>query len=274
MSTTLILRIISALAGVAILLGGYWYFGTLGLCIISLLVSTLAIFEVAKLVLPADQGIPEAMRGLFIFLAALTLSITIFWQDGGFACFAIANLVMLSVFILLKGFDEENLDNLLRWEAASVLGLFYSAVMPAFVIKILSYREGDKWFATYLAIVFAGDTFAYFAGRLWGNRKLMSAISPSKTVAGAIGGVAGSVLVGLGAYFLWFPTANLFVLLLVTVFTAFFAQTGDLFESLIKRVAHVKDSGNIMPGHGGILDRLDGIYFAAPLFFVAIRFLD
>ncbi|RZA23605.1 MAG: CDP-archaeol synthase, partial [Lysobacteraceae bacterium] len=123
-----------------------------------------------------------------------------------------------------------------------------------------------------LTIVWAADSGAYFAGRhfggkLFGGRKLAPRISPNKTIEGLLGGIVAGVATGLlfgGIAGLSLAQAPAFIL--VAVATVLFSVVGDLFESLMKRHVGVKDSGNLIPGHGGILDRLDGVLAALPIF--------
>lgn len=122
------------------------------------------------------------------------------------------------------------------------------------------------WFLFPLVVVFAGDTGAYFAGRLFGRRKLAPVVSPGKTWEGAAGGLASSVLGAFVLTALLLPDLSPTLVLLFAVPGAMLAQTGDLAESLLKRSAGVKDSGSLLRGHGGILDRADGLLFAAPYF--------
>ena len=119
-------------------------------------------------------------------------------------------------------------------------------------------------------IIWAGDTAAYYVGRLLGRHPLAPKISPHKTVEGAIAGLLGSVAAGIigGVFFLgeaWPDMA------LISVATAAAGQVGDLVESALKRSAGVKDSSSILPGHGGILDRLDSLFFAVPVFYWFFR---
>jgi phosphatidate cytidylyltransferase len=134
-------------------------------------------------------------------------------------------------------------------------------------------ENGQIWFFGLLAMVFAGDTFAYFTGRNFGKNKLLEAVSPQKTIEGAIGGLVGSAVAGGALAYFFLPHIPIVSLMGVALVTGIFAQVGDLFESLLKRVAEVKDSGSIMPGHGGLLDRVDGVYFAAPVYFVLVQAL-
>lgn len=271
MRSKLLTRILSAIGGLILLSGIYWYIGVMGLLVFAILLATLCIIEIARLLVPPNGSTDQ---NVFIGLSAITLSCSVFFPDLALAAAALAILILISFLLVEKRNDGPNLDERLRLTGAAVLGLLYSAVLPSFVIRLLSYTSGDKWLFTYLAIVFMGDTFAYFAGKYLGKKKLMESVSPQKTIEGAIGGVVGNAMAGLLAYILWLNHLNPVGLIAIAIITGVFAQIGDLFESLLKRVAKVKDSGNLMPGHGGLLDRLDGIYFAAPLFFVAVHFLD
>ena len=117
-----------------------------------------------------------------------------------------------------------------------------------------------------LAIVWFGDTAAYYCGRTLGRHLLAPKVSPKKTVEGAVGGLIGSVVAGAigGTYFLHESLAKVVWISLVTSIAG---QLGDLAESILKRSAGVKDSSSVMPGHGGILDRLDSLFFATPMFY-------
>jgi phosphatidate cytidylyltransferase len=110
-----------------------------------------------------------------------------------------------------------------------------------------------------LMIAWFGDTGGYFAGRYLGKRKLYEAVSPKKTVEGAIGGLAGSMLGATCAHYVYLPSLGLVEGLLLAVVAGALGQAGDLGESLLKRSVGVKDSGQIVPGHGGILDRVDAL---------------
>jgi phosphatidate cytidylyltransferase len=129
--------------------------------------------------------------------------------------------------------------------------------------------RGHPWLLLALMVVWAADTGAYFAGRRFGKRKLAPVISPNKTVEGMAGGVLAGVLVAvLLAPLAGATVAQLPLVALVALLAAVFSVFGDLFESLLKRQAGVKDSGALLPGHGGILDRIDGVLAALPVFAV------
>jgi phosphatidate cytidylyltransferase len=130
--------------------------------------------------------------------------------------------------------------------------------------------RGHWWTLLALFIVWAADTGAYFSGRYFGRRKLAPRISPGKTWAGVYGAlVAGGLVAAVGGLLLGVPAdGHLLGLVLLGVATVAVAVVGDLFESLMKRHAAVKDSGDLFPGHGGLLDRLDSVFAALPIFAV------
>ncbi len=150
------------------------------------------------------------------------------------------------------------------------LGAGTLAVVPAWCALALlhaSQPNGNRWLLVALAIVWAGDTGAYFVGRSFGRRKLAPRISPNKTVEGLLGGLVCALLAA--AAFGWYAGATLQQqpALLGVALAAFLASVvGDLFESLLKRHVGVKDSGDVLPGHGGILDRIDAVLAALPVF--------
>ena len=129
--------------------------------------------------------------------------------------------------------------------------------------------HGPRWLLAALALVWAADSGAYFAGRHLGKHKLAPTISPNKTVEGAVGGLLAGVAVAIGLG-LWAGagSAQLPALALVAALAVAVSIVGDLVESLLKRQAGVKDSGHLIPGHGGILDRIDGVLAAVPVFVV------
>lgn len=130
-----------------------------------------------------------------------------------------------------------------------------------------SQPNGHRWLLAALAIVWAADSGAYFVGRKFGKRKLAPRISPNKTVEGLVGGVVCGLLAGIGfALIAGASAAQLPAIALVAVVAVLFSVIGDLFESLLKRHVGAKDSSNLIPGHGGILDRLDGVIAALPVF--------
>ncbi|UPG86765.1 phosphatidate cytidylyltransferase [Luteibacter aegosomatis] len=150
------------------------------------------------------------------------------------------------------------------------LGAGVLVIVPALASAIALHGSdrGHWWTLLALVIVWAADTGAYFSGRRFGRRKLAPRISPGKTWAGVYGAVlAGGAVAPLGGYLLGVRDgAQLLGMLVLGVLTVAIAVVGDLYESLLKRHADVKDSGALFPGHGGLLDRLDSVFAALPIF--------
>ncbi|MBS0557341.1 MAG: CDP-archaeol synthase [Proteobacteria bacterium] len=143
-------------------------------------------------------------------------------------------------------------------------------IFPAWIALMRLHGDpalGHWWALFALMLGWAADTFAYLAGMRWGRRKLAPAISPGKTWAGVYGGLAATAVVAaIGGWLLDVRGLTLCALVVLGLLCVCFSIVGDLFESLIKRHAGVKDSGALFPGHGGVFDRLDGIFALLPLF--------
>jgi phosphatidate cytidylyltransferase len=146
-----------------------------------------------------------------------------------------------------------------------VQGIIYIPLLISFLVLIRNQADGMIWIFLILAVVFAGDTSAFYFGSYLGRHKLCPAVSPGKTIEGSIGGLAANLLIGsvVKLFFLpdlpWAPSLFLFIIMGIS------GQAGDLFESMLKRSSRFKDSGGLLPGHGGFLDRIDALLFAAPV---------
>jgi len=152
-------------------------------------------------------------------------------------------------------------------------GSIYVPVLLSSLVLIRSEAAGISWIFLLLGVVFAGDVAAYYVGTYLGRHKLCPAISPGKTIEGAIGGLAGNLLIGSLFKFFFLPQLPWLLSLLCFASMGLMAQAGDLFESELKRAGKVKDSGAILPGHGGILDRIDALLFAAPMAYIFKEYL-
>ncbi len=168
--------------------------------------------------------------------------------------------------------------------ATTVFGVCYAAALPVFLIDLRHAGHGERSWAGAglvffpLVVTWVCDTAAMFAGRSIGGPKLAPTVSPGKTRAGAVAGVAGALLVA-PLFSAWiFPavgvSASLVALLLIAAVLSVVGQMGDLAESLFKREAGVKDSSHLIPGHGGVLDRFDSLYFVVPAAAALYRLLE
>jgi phosphatidate cytidylyltransferase len=267
---TFLTRSISAIVAVVVLCLIFYYFQADGLKIMCLFAVVLGARELSRMLFLPDDSV--LLKISYFLLAIVIFSVAVYRLDYAavsFSCFAI----LFFTLTLLRNRRFDDLSSLSQFQAKGILGLFYIGLLPAFGCKLLFLPNGTTWFFALLAIVLVGDTFAYLSGMLWGKKKLMPDISPKKTIVGSVGGLVGSMLAAclVGNFLDHIPV---YYLILLGLVGGIFGQMGDLFESMLKRVAHVKDSGTLMPGHGGILDRIDGVLFTAPLVLAFASFFN
>ena len=222
-------------------------------------------------------GIEDSMARTVLLVANLGLMVAIVWGSRSSTGFSMALLQLTTLIgvawwlLALAWLGRFHFaSDHASYARAFKLAAGALAVIPAWCALAwihASEPNGHRWLLVALAIVWAADTGAYFAGRKFGKRKLAPRVSPNKTVEGLLGGVVAGVAVGLVFALLAGATpAQLPLVALVALAAVLFSVIGDLFESLLKRHADVKDSGHLIPGHGGILDRIDGVLAALPVF--------
>jgi phosphatidate cytidylyltransferase len=189
-----------------------------------------------------------------------------------FAVLAVFLLLLLSVAL----FQVRELKDYLGAVSATTFGVIYIGLPLSFLIPIrfTNPASGFHWIFVLFLVIWAGDIFAYFIGRTVGRHLLFPTVSPKKTWEGAVGGFAGSLL-AVGAYTHWiWKSGNLTIVLILAGLIAIAGQVGDLAESALKRGAGLKDSGSILPGHGGVLDRIDALLFGAAVLWLVLRLMD
>lgn len=246
----MLFRILSALVGLPIIFGVV-VFGPHSLFVFCCLVASLGTLELSRLL----TRINVKLR------IGPSLLITIITVANGY----VSNRFLLEIFCLSLGisailflrqpFNKSSVvDSLTTFSSPFILGIPFSIIL---VIRAM--EGGVSWIILILLVTFGTDSFAYFVGKLFGRRMMAKTISPSKTLEGALGGLIGGLILGTiwgGLSALNLPTwqAALFGLTLSVS-----GQIGDLIESAFKRAVDVKDSGGLIPGHGGILDRVDSV---------------
>jgi phosphatidate cytidylyltransferase len=168
-------------------------------------------------------------------------------------------------------FSRRPVEGALVDVALTLTGIFYVALLFGFQAAIHAGYLGRHWLLFLYFVIWASDTGAYYVGTAVGKHRLYEKVSPKKSIEGLIGGTAASMLAALLCSFWLLPRLGAVEALFLGAFLAFVGTVGDLAESLLKRSAGVKDSGAIIPGHGGILDRLDSLMFAAPALYYYLR---
>ncbi len=219
-----------------------------------------AMLELGAMVAPDDK--PTQYIG-----AAMGLAVAVIvWRWGTHPKVLLTLLVGVPLFgVLVPLFRLGDISTAGLRAATLAFGPLYTAV-PTTLLALLRRDHDPGWVVLALMMAWLSDTGGYFAGRFLGKHKLYEAVSPKKTIEGSIGGLAGAALGAVWAslHFLR-GTLPLVQGLVLAVVGAAFGQAGDLVESLFKRSTGVKDSGGILPGHGGILDRIDALLFTASI---------
>ena len=199
-----------------------------------------------------------------------------------FCCFLPENkftdfgLILASLFVSIKLlFWLFNVGNTVTDIQGKWVNLIGYIILPfVFIVKISSFDGGFEpmIIVCIFILIWTNDTFAYLVGKSIGKIKLFVSISPKKTVEGFVGGLVFTIIASviISKYYFLRPT---YFWVITALIVSFFGTIGDLVESKFKRIANVKDSGNIMPGHGGMLDRLDSIIFVAPFLFLFYKII-
>jgi phosphatidate cytidylyltransferase len=255
--SNLALRALSAVVVLPLLGALVLWRQPLGFGALVLLVAALALIEFTTITLPSAS---RRLRGAVVavgvgFAAALYLA------PAQAQVWGLTALVATATLVLLEPGDIPSAGH--RLGLAS-FGVFYVGGLAApLAILQRDAIQGRAWVLLAVAVTFGNDTGAYFAGRALGRHKLYPAVSPAKTVEGAVGGLVAALAIMLGVRATLSPWLTVADCLWVALPASVLGPIGDLVESLIKRSAGVKDSGRLIPGHGGMLDRIDALLFVA-----------
>lgn len=211
------------------------------------------------------------LRYAGIFFGILILGIFYISKDLLLNVIILSAMAVAAIRLLFRRNPKSSLSDV----SATVFGLLYIPSLLTFQAHI---REaGPEWIILLYATVWGADTMAYYLGTLVGKRKLYVEVSPNKTLAGAVGSLIGGGLAVLLVKATLLPVLTVSSVLFIGIMVGTISVLGDLVESMFKRDAGVKDSGIIIPGHGGILDKIDGVLFAGPILFwilIALRIFE
>lgn len=247
-------RVISALAGIPLIIFSAWY-GDWVLLGLTAAVMLTGLRELTGMLEKMQLNPPVAAMATG---SVIIIGGAYFYGERsmGVAIILLLLLILLTVVFRFPAYTPAD-------GAAGLLGTLYLGLFIYFYL-IRTLPGGWVWLLFLLVATWASDTAAYFIGRKFGRRKLAPALSPGKTLAGAVGGVGGSLLTA-GVFTLAYPFLPVVYVLALGLLIGIAGQLGDLWESVLKRTAGLKDTGNLIPGHGGVLDRFDSMLFTAPL---------
>lgn len=237
------------------------------LSLMVLLATFLGLREFYNLALPQSKKI-ERFIGIGL---GLVLSVIISLGDPRSAPpFLVLLLLGLSILFMVT---SQDLTSAISKVGISLFGILYIGFLLPHLILIRTGVEGRQWVLFLILTVWTGDISALFCGSYLGRHKLYPKISPKKTYEGLAGAIAGSILVATAFGLLFIPHLGRGVCILLAVTIGILGQSGDFVESMLKRSAQVKDSGGFIPGHGGMLDRLDSFLFSAPFLHYSLLYL-
>ena len=264
-------RIITALVLVAVVLS--CMFATQShypMFMLMILAAGVAGYEWSKLMPQASAIVSKPKAWVYGGCVALVSTLALFFNDIALLLWVASILTWLVSIYWIKNFPDA--DN---WYNVS-LHLIGFVLISAAVTAIYAVWHSSPWWLMYLfLLVWGADSGAYFVGRKFGKKKLAPKVSPNKSVEGLYGGIATTVIIMLVVEYSYLnlTALQLILFLILSVITVFASVLGDLFESMIKRRAGIKDSGRVLPGHGGVLDRIDSLLAAAPIFATGIYIL-
>ncbi|MGH7825250.1 MAG: phosphatidate cytidylyltransferase [Candidatus Binatia bacterium] len=254
MEANLRLRLATALVGIPLLIalvgwGHPWLFAS-----VIVIVTFGALREFFLMAFPGRGW--EQILGM-IFGLGVSLWLLLPPIDLAASLMSVWLVLLFSIYLFRRGRWEERFSRL----SSTLLGAFYIGYLFPHWVTLFRLPDGRDWVFFVLLVVMAGDSAAYIVGRRYGRKKLAPELSPGKTLEGALGYVAGSLIAGgLGGVYLLSQIAVVEAIVIAGVL-GILGQLGDLFESFIKRVFAVKEAGTWLPGHGGFLDRVDSLIF-------------
>jgi phosphatidate cytidylyltransferase len=272
-------RLLSGAALIALAVGVVWFAPLPLFLLVAEILLVLAFVEYGRLAAASGLPIPTVPAGIATVTASLgmasSLPSNMTWNDSAGFPFAHVDASLLAGFVTLAALT------LTTWRgerdavgrvSAAVFPMLYLG-LPIGALVVIRALHGREVLFLLMLTVMVSDTAQYYSGRAFGRRLLAPAISPKKTIEGAIGGfVAGAaVFAAVGAW--WLPLVPLPLRIGLGLTLVALGIAGDLFESMLKRSAGVKDSSALIPGHGGVLDRIDALLFAAPIYYVFLKYV-
>jgi phosphatidate cytidylyltransferase len=276
-------RVLSAIVLLAVVIGTIWFLPPAATLVLALVAALLGFHEYAALARALGAEVPRIVAGAAVLASSAALAMTAMPSSNIFETSRLAaatpaplDVVLLSSVIAIAATIVASrrpgaavlLDGAAALFAVGYIGLPLGALVAILIIG------GRETLFLLMGIIIVSDSAQYYTGRALGRHPLAPAISPKKTIEGALGGlVFGTAATVAGGTWI-FPAAPPLLLGVLGATIVALGIAGDLFESLLKRSAGVKDSSALIPGHGGVLDRIDSWLFAAPVYYVFVRYLQ
>ena len=259
----LLVRIASAVVALPIVGVFVFWREPLGLAALCLVVAVQGLHEYTSMTM---AGRPAGERA-GVLLVGAGLYLGLYFRPELGALWFLAATLAVAMLILVRAVDIPAAGARLF---AAEFGVFYIGGLLV-ALPLLHRSPGPAWVALAIAVTFANDTGAYFVGRAFGRHKLAPILSPGKTVEGGVGGLAAGLTVTFVAGWAFMPSLSIADRVAIGVVSGIVGPAGDLVESLIKRAAGVKDSGRSIPGHGGVLDRIDALLFVGAYVYLHVN---
>ncbi len=259
-------RVLSAVVLLSIVIGAVWFLPPIATLVLALLAAALAFAEYATLAAALGAHIPRAVSGTAVLAACAA-------AGGGYVPTEVVLMTAVIVIGALAVGSGQPGPAILRDASAALLPVVYIG-LPLGALAAVHVLGGREAVLLLMIVIVVSDSAQYYTGRAFGRRPLSPAISPKKTLEGAIGGLVFGTAALVAGGRIVFPATSVVMLGLVGATVSALGIVGDLFESLLKRSAGVKDSSGLIPGHGGVLDRIDSWLFAAPVYYVFVRYLQ
>jgi phosphatidate cytidylyltransferase len=276
-------RVLSALVLLPVVVGAIWFLEPKYTMVLALATSVFAFAEYRRIAAALGAAVPMVVGATAVALTAAAMwtgdqishegsfNVIIYESRSGVPEVLLATLIVAGAIAVARGRPAPTalVDTAATAFAPVYLGLPLGALAA---IRSESSGGGREALMLLLMVIVVSDSAQYYCGRAFGRRKLSPAISPKKTVEGAVGGVVfATAAMAAGGAFVF--TTPVWLLAILGAAIALLGIVGDLFESLLKRSAGVKDSSKLIPGHGGVLDRIDSWLFAAPLYYMFVRYV-
>ncbi len=252
-------------------IGGVLWLPTIPFSIVSGIVFLLGMWEWTAL--SGFSSIAGRIGAFFLMPIILLLILAVLQTLGKKALYEDALLFIIAFWvaalITLLRYPKD-----IAWYKNKAVSLMIGCMVlaPAWAMLVALQRENPHWVLYVLALIWIADSAAYFVGKKFGKHKLLAKVSPGKTWEGALGALAATLPVTIIGFWLLEPIQSFFSWMILGLITVIFSMVGDLFESAFKRMRNLKDSGSLLPGHGGILDRIDSLTAAVPIFTIGFMF--